>query len=73
MSEHICHATGCKVPVPPRMFMCKRHWFRMPKSMRDEIWAVYVPGQEISKTPTREYLEVARRCVSYLERIEEMA
>jgi hypothetical protein len=70
---HTCHATGCKRLVPPKMFMCKPHWFRLPKSMRDEIWAVYVPGQEERKDPTEEYIEVAQRCVSYLERIEATA
>lgn len=73
MADHTCHATGCKVPVPPKMFLCHRHWFRLPKPMRDEIWLVYVPGQEQRKDPTPRYLEVARRCISYLERIEEAA
>ena len=65
--SHTCHATGCATPVPPKMFMCKQHWFRLPKTMRDEIWAVYVPGQEQRKDPTGEYLEVAQRCISYLQ------
>jgi hypothetical protein len=71
MADHTCHATGCKVPVPPKMFLCRRHWFRLPKPMQAEIWDVYVPGQEQRKDPTPEYLEVAQRCIRYLERIEE--
>lgn len=65
--RHTCHATGCEVTVPPRMFMCRTHWFQLPKRMRDEVWAVYVPGQEDRKDPTAEYIEVARRCIAYLE------
>ena len=73
MTDHVCHATGCKVSVPPKMFMCRRHWYRLPKSHRDAIWATYRPGQEITKTPSAEYLLVARAAVRALERIEESA
>lgn len=43
---HTCHAIGCSKKVPPAMFMCKSHWFRVPKFLRDGIWATYRPGQE---------------------------
>ncbi len=46
MSEHTCHAEGCKVPVPRRMFMCGRHWAMVPKALQDALWAAYTPGQE---------------------------
>ena len=52
--------------VPPRMFMCKQHWFMLPKATRDRIWDVYVPGQEVRKDPTREYLAVARDAIEWL-------
>jgi hypothetical protein len=65
-TEHLCHATGCTVPVPPKMFLCKSHWFALPKAMRDDIWATYVPGQEQRKDPTSEYIDAAQRCVAYL-------
>ena len=70
MSRHTCHATGCTVAVPPRMFMCKRHWFMLPKSTRDAVWAVYVPGQEIRKDPTDEYLTVTQNAIDWLNAIE---
>ena len=44
--------------------------FRLPKPMRDAIWRVYRPGQEVTKDPSREYLATARACIRYLERIE---
>lgn len=66
MSVHTCHAKGCTRPVPPKMFMCKGHWFSLPKPMRDAIWAAYRPGQEITKTPSREYLAVAREAINWL-------
>ena len=66
MSGHLCHAEGCKTPVPLRMFMCKPHWFALPKSYRDAIWAHYRPGQEIDKDPSLEYLGAAMSAVNYL-------
>lgn len=65
--SHVCHATGCEIEVPEKMFMCRKHWFALPKNMRDRIWHTYVPGQEISKTPSANYLEIAAECVKYLE------
>lgn len=63
MSEHTCHAQGCETEVPPAMFMCRRHWFMVPKAMRDEIWRTYRRGQEITKTPSLEYLDAARSAI----------
>ena len=56
---HLCHHPGCRVAVPPKMWGCRKHWFRLPKHLRDKIWATYVPGQEIRKDPSPEYLAVA--------------
>ena len=24
MSAHLCHATGCNTPIPPRLFVCPK-------------------------------------------------
>jgi hypothetical protein len=56
---HACHWPGCRREVPPAMWGCKSHWFMLPKYLRDAIWRTYVPGQEITKTPSREYLDAA--------------
>jgi hypothetical protein len=66
--SHTCHATGCRVAVLPKMFLCRRHWFSLPKPMRDAVWAVYVLGQEIRKDPTPEYLAVTQAAIRYLDR-----
>jgi hypothetical protein len=57
---HTCHWPGCNVEVPPAMWGCKSHWFKLPKPLRNRIWATYVPGQEITKTPDRSYLDAAK-------------
>lgn len=32
---------GCPVQVPPSMFGCKRHWFMVPKDIRDDVWRTW--------------------------------
>ena len=68
--RHRCHAVGCDVAVPPKMFMCRRHWYMLPKRMRDAIWATYRPGQERDKNPSAEYLQRAAEAQEWLREHE---
>ena len=63
LGAHHCHAEGCKTEVPPRKFMCKRHWYMLSKADRDRVWDLYTPFQEVTKTPSMEYLEHAQACI----------
>lgn len=56
---HECHWPGCGKPVPPAMWGCKPHWFKLPLRLRNRVWATYKPGQEITKTPSPAYVKVA--------------
>lgn len=67
---HTCHATGCDVPVPPVMFMCKRHWFSLPKQMRDEVWRTYRLGQCDDWQISQEYSNAAKAAVTYIAKQE---
>lgn len=58
--RHTCHWPGCQKEVSPAMWGCVQHWFSLPKNLRDRIRATYQCGQEITKTPSLEYLKVAR-------------
>lgn len=60
---HLCHARGCKKPVPPAMLMCRPHWFMVPPELRKKVWKHYRPGQEIDKQPTAKYLKVTRKAI----------
>lgn len=60
---HHCHAASCLVPVPEEMFMCKRHWFMLPYTMRQEIWRTYRDGQCDDWQITHEYAEAAIKAV----------
>lgn len=63
---HHCHAHGCNRAVPPRMFMCRAHWYALRPVIRHAIWREYVPGQENTKTPTLRYLAVQQRAIAEL-------
>lgn len=74
MRSHHCHATGCRQSVPPEMLMCRRHWFAVPKPLRDRVWATYRRGQCEDMNPSVEYLQAAKAAVvSVAEREDVMA
>lgn len=56
---HHCHWPGCPKQVPPAMWGCASHWFKLPKALRDRVWAAYRPGQENDMHPSESYMEVA--------------
>ncbi len=60
---HLCHAHACSTPVQPAMFMCRSHWFKVPKPLRDAIWETYRRGQEDDKRPSDAYLKNASEAV----------
>lgn len=64
--DHTCHWPGCEKQVPPAKWGCTTHWFKLPKKLRDKVWAAYRPGQEISLTPSMTYLAVAREVQNWI-------
>ncbi len=64
---HTCHWPGCARNVPPAMWGCKTHWYKLPLALRNKVWRTYQPGQEISKRPSAEYVEVAREVQAWIE------
>lgn len=69
--DHRCHWPGCPKQVPPAMWGCKDHWYRLPKSLRTKIWKAYEPGQEIDGRPSAEYLEVAKEVERWIYQHEQ--
>jgi hypothetical protein len=63
---HLCHWPGCDVEVPPAMWGCKTHWYRLPKDIRGEIWSTYEIGQEDNGTPSPAYIAAARRAQEWI-------
>lgn len=64
--NHTCHWLGCEKQVPPAMWGCKAHWFKLPQYLRNKIWRAYQPGQEVAGTPSREYLSIAREVQDWI-------
>ena len=64
--DHHCHWPGCTKSVPPAMWGCKQHWFKLPKRLRDKVWATFEPGQEVDLSPSSEYLTVAREVQQWI-------
>ena len=64
--SHKCHWPTCQKVVPPKLWGCKPHWFKLPKSIRDQIWLHYQPGQEQTKTPSAEYRKSAKAAQDWI-------
>lgn len=67
---HFCYWPGCQTPTSPKMWGCKVHWFTLPHHLRSRIWATYRPGQEITKTPSKEYIEAANAVQEWIKEYE---
>lgn len=65
--DHECHWPGCPVQVPPALWGCREHWYRLPKRLRDQIWITYRPGQEKTLTPSKAYVKAARAVQEWIE------
>lgn len=68
--KHHCHWPGCEKAVPPAVWGCKAHWYRLPLELRNLIWRTFRPGQEISKTPSKAYVEAARQVQEWIAQHE---
>lgn len=60
---HHCHATDCQASVPPEMLMCRRHWFMVPRPLRNRVWSTYRPGQCDDMNPSADYCRAAKAAV----------
>jgi hypothetical protein len=65
---HTCHWPNCGKIVAPKLWGCKTHWYLLPGRLRDKIWKYYVPGQEITKTPSKEYIIVAKEVQEWIKK-----
>jgi hypothetical protein len=58
--NHTCHWPGCARQVPPAMWGCRDHWYALPNALRASIWRSFRPGQEVTLTPSAEYVAAAK-------------
>lgn len=64
---HHCHWPGCTRKCAPAAWGCREHWYKLPPALRRRIWQTFRPGQEQSKTPSREYVLVAREVQEWIK------
>lgn len=64
--DHHCHWPGCDQQVAPAAWGCRVHWYMLPVRLRNKIWAAYRAGQEVNRTPSREYVKVAREVRNWI-------
>lgn len=63
---HTCHWPGCDQQVPPAMWGCKRHWYKLPMKIRNRIWREYRIGQEADRGVTRDYVSAAQEAQNWI-------
>lgn len=63
---HECHWPECGEQVPPAKWGCRYHWYCLPRDIRNEIWRAYIPGQEETINPSRQYVAAARRAQDWI-------
>lgn len=68
--QHHCHWPGCTTQVHPAQWGCRPHWYTLPISLRNKVWAAFRPGQEKTLTPSSRYLEVAREVREWIQQHE---
>lgn len=52
------------------MLMCKKHWYMVPRALRDRVWETYRPGQERDKSPSSEYMIAHHEAVAAVAKAE---
>lgn len=65
--NHTCHWPGCQAQVPPAMWGCKPHWYKLPDDLRRRIWNAYKIGQE-NTGASPDYIAVAREVQEWIQK-----
>lgn len=64
--NHVCHWPGCTKQVPPAMWGCTTHWFKLPIRLRKRIWQTYQIGQEVGGNVSTAYITVAKEVQQWI-------
>jgi hypothetical protein len=44
MADHECPHPACDASVPSGKLACSRHWYAIPKPLRDAVWKAWNHG-----------------------------
>jgi hypothetical protein len=56
-----CPVPGCGDQIDPSRLMCRRHWYRVPRQLRDQVWATWRSGQGAL---SREHQDAVRTAIA---------
>lgn len=65
MPRSACPVTGCSTRIPRHLFMCGKHWRRVPPQLQEAILDTYRAG-----VVTQEYLDARRAAIAAVEAVE---
>lgn len=54
-----CSIPGCGNQIDPSRLMCRAHWYVVPKTMRDRVWATWRSGQGAFSAEHQDAVRVA--------------
>jgi hypothetical protein len=56
-----CPVPGCGDQIDPSRLMCRRHWYQVPRALRNQVWATWRSGQGAL---SREHADAVRTAVA---------
>jgi hypothetical protein len=54
-----CPVSGCREQIDPSRLMCRGHWYRLSKELRDLVWATWRSGEGVLSSEHREAVRQA--------------
>jgi hypothetical protein len=54
-----CQVPCCGEQIDPSRLMCRRHWYRVPKQLRDQVWATWRSGRGTLSTEHQSAVHLA--------------
>jgi hypothetical protein len=64
-----CRWPTCEVEVHPKFWGCEKHWFMLPKLIRDRINRYYRKGQERDLKLSAGYLIAEKEAQDYARKV----
>jgi hypothetical protein len=56
-----CPVPGCGDQIDPSRLMCRRHWYQVPRPLRNQVWATWRSGQGAL---SREHADAVRTAIA---------
>ena len=69
---HECPAVSCRRKIEVKFLMCQKHWFMLPKGMRESLWHHYKNGQNEGRVaPNPEWVRTLEQATMLIEEAED--